>query len=240
MAPKALSSEEQFNRQVNYFIMRYMWQVVCGRSKQEREDTIYNAFETSRERYTRVINTGIIRYKDKELKMLTELTGLSEGIFSGTERFECPHTIDKKKFDDITLDEWHSILDWRNPTKVKSGEGEAETEEIRTKPEGLKELQDRVYKKLRSVERNSRKNREFYHLCYYLRERQPAPVKTSVEILNEGVMAIQPWSFSLLDDISIKNLEIIHNILSRKLDLVKSIMAYKKAKAEAAEKKKKV
>ena len=50
-------------------------------------------------------------------------------------------------------------------------------------------------------------------------------------------MAIQPWSFSLLDDISIKNLEIIHNILSRKLDLVKSIMSYKKAKAEAAEKK---
>lgn len=241
---KALSTEErgkQFNRQVNYFIMRYMWQVVCGKSKRETEDTIYNAFDTSRERYTRVINAGIIRYKDKELEMLTQRTGLSEGIFTGEERFQCPHIVDKTRYGDIALEEWHKLLDWRRPSETKEEDKVTEAgNEVKTKPEGLKELQDGIYKKLRSVERKSRKNREFYRLCYYLRERQPAPIKTSVEILQDGVTAIRSWDFNLLDDISIKNLETLQDVLSQKLTLVTTVLSYKKVKAEAQDTKKQV
>ena len=57
--------------------MRRMWQVIRGRSA---DDTIYKAFETSRERFTRVINTGVIRYGKGELAGLRQLTGLAKEV----------------------------------------------------------------------------------------------------------------------------------------------------------------
>ena len=56
--PILSDEEKKFNRQVNYFIMRYMWQVLCERNP---EDTIYKAFHTSRERYTRIIKEALIK-----------------------------------------------------------------------------------------------------------------------------------------------------------------------------------
>lgn len=82
--------ERKFNRQVNYFIMRYMWQVICERNP---EDTIYKAFHTSRERYTRIINTGIVRYAKGELDSLSQITGLRKEIFLGEVRFNCPYKV---------------------------------------------------------------------------------------------------------------------------------------------------
>ena len=54
--------ENKFNRQVNYLIMRYMWQQYHRKGTNNTE-TIYDVFNTSRERYTRIINTGVVRYK---------------------------------------------------------------------------------------------------------------------------------------------------------------------------------
>lgn len=76
--------EKKFNRQINFFIMRYMWQVICERNP---DDTIYKAFQTSRERYTRIINTGVVRYGKGELDSLSQITGLRKEIFLGEVRF---------------------------------------------------------------------------------------------------------------------------------------------------------
>ena len=75
---KEVIDDQKLNRQVNYFIMRRMWQVIRGRSA---DDTIYKAFETSRERFTRVINTGVIRYGKGELAGLRQLTGFRGYIY---------------------------------------------------------------------------------------------------------------------------------------------------------------
>ena len=47
------------NMQINYFVMRYMWQLIRGRSKTE---TIYNEFDMSRVRYTRILNAENVRF----------------------------------------------------------------------------------------------------------------------------------------------------------------------------------
>ena len=99
--------KKQFNRRVNYFIMRYMWQVIHGRSRGDG-DTIYDAFNTSRERYTRIINTGVVRYGRNELADLQQITGLRKEIFTGEERFICPYKGENGEVQ-ITEQDWK---DW--------------------------------------------------------------------------------------------------------------------------------
>lgn len=105
----ALSEEEKkLNRQINYFIMRYMWQVVRGRGG---NDTIYTTFNMSRERFTRIIDTGVVRYTKNELSWLVEKTGISQRIFTGEERFRC---YSKKKNNQGECPELLSTVDWEN------------------------------------------------------------------------------------------------------------------------------
>ena len=121
---KELTKEDkEFNRQINYFVMRYMWQVVCGRSARYADDTIYNAFSTSRERYTRIINTGIVRYKKEELETLYRKTGIPTEIFTGEKRFECPYNKETEAGKDISESDWNCLcfyLKKRKPALKKS------------------------------------------------------------------------------------------------------------------------
>ena len=90
--PQDLSEEnKRHNRQINYFIMRYMWQVVCKRGT----GRIYEAFGMSRERYTRIINTGKVRLGKAELSSLQQRTGLREEVFTGAIRFDCSYMVEK-------------------------------------------------------------------------------------------------------------------------------------------------
>ena len=169
--PNLTDDEKKFNRQVNYFIMRYMWQVICGRNP---EDTIYRTFNTSRERYTRIINTGVVRYAKGEVDSLSQITGLRKEIFLGEVRFNCPYEVKTKDAEkkqvtekrEITEQEWQTLIQWR---KVRSG------------AKGQVSPQDSICECLRKVKYSDVENWDFYRLCYFLKERTPAPSKVTKE-----------------------------------------------------------
>lgn len=217
---KGLPDEEKkFNRQVNYFIMRYMWQVVCGRNP---DDTIYMTFNTSRERYTRIINTGVVRYAKGELDSLSQITGLRKEIFTGEVRFRCPYgekqSVDKKgrEIIEITEEEWRGLIQWR---KVRTGES------------GTKSPQDVICEHLRKVKRSDGENWDFYRLCYFLKERTPAPLKVTKEQFRDMVQAVNGLSFSMLDKCEVAQLKGLQKLLQEKNKLVAGIIVYKEARA---------
>lgn len=221
--PQTLSDAEmKFNRQINYFIMRYMWQVVCGRNP---EDTIYMAFDMSRERYTRIINTGVVRYGKSELDHLSQTTGMKKEIFLGEIRFKCYYTVDKKQADkkevikeqkEITEEDWKALFAWR---------------EKRTGEKGKKSPQGAIYERLRKVKRSDAENWDFYQLCYFLKEREPAPSKVTKEQFRDIVHAITGLSFSVLDKCEVAQLQKVQKLLKEKSSLVSGIIVYKNAKA---------
>lgn len=213
--------EKKFNRQINFFIMRYMWQVICERNP---DDTIYKAFQTSRERYTRIINTGVVRYGKGELDSLSQITGLRKEIFLGEVRFNCPyevkkedakgkHSIEKRE---ITEDDWQGLFQWR---MVRSG------------AKGTKSPQDEICELLRKVKQSDVENWDFYRLCYFLKERTPAPSRVTKEQFRDMVQSVSRLSFSILDKCEVAQLRGLQKLLQEKSRLVAGIITYKEAKA---------
>jgi len=219
--PSLSDEEKKFNRQVNFFIMRYMWQVICGRNP---NDTIYMAFNTSRERYTRIINTGVVRYAKGELDSLSQITGLKKEIFSGEVRFKCPYGVKKSNTGkkqvieeiEITDEDWKALFQWR---KVRSG------------AKGQVSPQDRIYECLRKVKQSDVENWDFYRLCYFLKERVPAPSKVTKEQFRDMVQSVRNLSFSILDNCEVAQLQSLQKLLQDKNKLVTGIITYKNAKA---------
>ncbi len=200
---------EQLNRKINYFIMRRMWQVIRGRSS---TDTIYAAFATSRERFTRVINTGIIRYGKGELEYLVRITGVRREIFTGKARFKCPYkNAENTLVKDITEAEWAGLF---------SGDD--------GKLNALSPAKKEIYEHLDMAKIFDTNNRDFYRLCYFLRKGKPVPDKGSTEYLKEIENAIQGLSFSVLDNYEPAKLEDLHQLLKEKYKLVDGILFYKK------------
>lgn len=207
--------KKQFNRRVNYFIMRYMWQVIHGRSRGDG-DTIYDAFNTNRERYTRIINTGVVRYGRNELADLQQITGLRKEIFTGEERFICPYKGENGEVQ-ITEQDWK---DWDKERK----EGQE------------KVVQKRICECLKKVSTTNIENREFYRLCFYLKNMEPAPSKTSPETLRHIMTEINQLSFSLLDGCQVGQLQKLQKLLKEKNALISSMIVYKNARDKERQK----
>lgn len=205
--------KQKLNRQVNYFIMRRMWQVIRGRSA---DDTIYKAFKTSRERFTRVINTGIIRYGKGELAGLCQLTGLSEDIFTGKTRFVCPYK-DGDQEQCITEEEWVHLFKWRKARNSGGGD-----------------RQKKIYTLLNKVNKRNIENHDFYRLCYFLTECKPAPLRLPSDKIRGITAEMNRMSFEVLDSCEIGQLRKLEALMQSKLALVKSIRVYKEEKDKIA------
>lgn len=172
---KEQEQEKRFNRQVNYFIMRYMWQVIRGRKK-SGEYTIYDGFSMSRERYTRVINTGIIRFWRGELDGLYEITGIPKEIFTGERRFLCQYIWKQERGTrEITKDDWEEWVDERTSSK---DDGET------ISPKRKREKEQWICERLKKA-KISEDNRDFYRLCYYLKYKEAAPLKGPAETMKD-------------------------------------------------------
>ena len=194
---KELTKEDkEFNRQINYFVMRYMWQVVCGRSARYADDTIYNAFSTSRERYTRIINTGIVRYKKEELETLYRKTGIPTEIFTGEKRFECPYNKETEAGKDISESDWKKLFASREKKDQEEEQQEA------GKAEDRKKIQKAICEKLDKVPRNDIENWSFYCLCFYLKKRKPGLKKSEIVFTNGVINEIREMDFEFLNTIS--------------------------------------
>lgn len=100
----AVSEQDMvLNRQINFLIMRKMWQDIRGRAKRGEagKETIYHAFDMSRERYTRAINGEPVRFSQKELRDLMLKTGVNSDIFQGVTCFQ---------FEAITRKDWEKLF----------------------------------------------------------------------------------------------------------------------------------
>lgn len=230
---------ERLNRQVNYFVMRYMWQVICGRNA---DDTIYATFDTSRERFTRIIDTGTVRYGKGELDGLNQITGLRKEIFTGEVRFRClyftTHRVRDKKTGnqeeqtvpiEITEDEWKELIQWRKKRKENKEAREKETENRKTP-------QTAICDKLKKCDRKDVNNWDFYRLCYFLRERKPAPLRIPPSKIREIQQAIQELTFPVLDKCEVAQLQSLLKLLKEKNNLIAGIVAYKNARDKSKEK----
>ena len=220
---QALEDKKRFNRQVNFFVMREMWQVVRGPNA---DDTIYICFYINRKRYTQVIDTGIIRYKKGELVWLQALTGLRKEIFTGEARFECSYKSERGAQDKnnlITAEDWDALVQWRKQ-KVKS-----------TKTGNT--IQDRVCSLLSKADQRNVETWDFYQLCYFLRERKAAPHKLPSETIQEIETAIKKISFFLLDRSEVGQLKKLHALMKSKQSLLNAMIVYKNEKDTAKKEK---
>ena len=224
---KEQEQEKRFNRQVNYFIMRYMWQVIRGRKKEDG-NTIYAALDMSRERYTRVIDTGIIRFWRGELDSWHEITGIRKEIFTGEERFRCEYTLTIKGRavkKEITKEDWEAWVKERIAIR-----------QCNTTPLPKREKQQEICKRLKKVKR-AEDNRDFYRLCYYLKYREAAPIKGPAETLRDISMAIGNLSFDLLNKSELGQLGKVQELLREKEMLVGAVLIYREAEKAERDKK---
>ena len=254
----ALSEEEKkLNRQINYFIMRYMWQVIHGRGGDE---TIYAAFKMSRERYTRIMDTGAVSYRGNELDSLCARTGLNAKIFTGEMRFDCLaekiEGQERRKTLVVTSD-WKELFDLRAKRREQSqgltilrrnlavSKRAAEKSNL---PKYQKEMED-AEKACRSQQAECERGQKKYKakkdsICKALRESSRDNNKLLDDLYNflekdcllkeervEDVkVALRQLDFDILDSLDANQLKELRKMLKDTVTLIDGITIYKQAK----------
>ena len=199
------------NRRINYFVMRYMWQVVRHRGT----FTLYDALDTSRERYTRIINTGEVRFKSGELDKWHSKTGISRDIFQGKTVFNCSFSDESNNIQTISKEKWEELFLWRN--------------EFGCDNTG-KSIQKEVCSMLEKIPQSDKNNTDFYSMCYFFKKLEPVPSIEPDELIREIGKSLKRLSFSLLDGCGDKQLEEIQKILKDKYNTALRIYNYRQEK----------
>lgn len=207
--------EYRFNRQINFYIMRHMWQVVRGRNANDR---IYECFGMSRERYTRAINSGKIRCSDEEAKQLEQLTGISRKVFQGIERIEF-HTLSKTTEPAISPEEWKQLFAWRNNETSDNEAG--------------KKLQKEIHKKLKNSRKTDTTTYHFFRLCYFLKANRPAPLREPDAQMRTIRQALKTLSFDLALSCDTEQLKQTKTLLQEKLRMLDGLMIYREERRKA-------
>lgn len=208
--------EYRFNRQINFYIMRHMWQVVRGRNANDR---IYECFGMSRERYTRAINSGKIRCSDEEAKQLEQLTGVSGEVFQGVERIEF-----HSKKSDVSQEEWGKLFAWRNGEEINGEKIDEKTGSA---------LEKKIHTALKEANRTDTDTRHFYRLCYFLKRSRPAPLYGADKQIRVIRHALGTLSFELALSCDIKQLRQIKTLLQEKTRMLDGIIVYREEEKKA-------
>lgn len=208
-----------FNRQINFYIMRHMWQVIHGRNANDR---IYECFGMSRQRYSNAIKSGKIRCSNDEAKKLEQLTGVSRKVFQGIERIECYGT--KSNGPAISQEEWVKLFAWRNGEQINGERIDGDTG---------KALQKAIHKKLEDADRTNTNTYHFFRLCYFLKENRPAPLHGADEQMRIIRHALSTLSFELAKSCDTKQLKATIDLLRQKLKMANGIMTYREEESKA-------
>lgn len=229
-AEKAEREEaEMFNRQINFFIMRSMWQIV---PVQYSNDTIEFTFNMSRARYSRIIDTGIARLSKDELEFLEKKTGVSSEIFKGEKRFDC---LNKDGKEIITTEEWKELFKRRTKRRrLKSQLNEVEGTEDYIKSKIAYEEAKKIYKeaevvikeKLKDIPRKG--NMDFQRFCTFAEKGYGSRLVRIQEIKQ----AISKIEFSLLDSCTGAELNDLSKLLGQKSKTVNAILQYRVARGD--------
>lgn len=222
-----IKQEQAFNKQVNFFIMRYMWQVIRKRSA---DDSIYLTFHISRTRYAHVIDYGKGGFKKNEIDFIKTETGIPEDILTGKQRFIC---MDKKGNEIITLQDWKKLFELRKDRKklgseIKEADGDIEELEKKyeTANDKYKEQECFIEDKLKRASRTG--EAPFQRLCSFFKNGYGSKVGQLKEISR----ALAHIKFTLLDECTAQELKGLCEELSKRRELVKSIYQYREARGD--------
>jgi len=218
------------NRKINFFIMRYMWQEVKGRSA---DNTIYRCLGMSRERYTRIIDTGKVRYRKNEIEELEHRTGIPRKIFTGEERFTCQNV---KGEEIISSDTWDEFVNRRHRRivlneKLREGKEQGEAVEniekaLVTAKENYKVTEKQVEEQIKRATRKG--NTSFHRLCTFLKN----GYGIRLERLQDVYSALNYLGFDLLNECSKTELNELYKALSQKMKMVNAVLLYRGARGD--------
>lgn len=235
---------KRFNQQINFYIMRYMWQVIRKRSS---GGTIYLELETSRGRYTRIVDGENVHINKEELERWPRMTGLPKEVFTGDIRIECAQYERPGGPKTVTTEEWKELFDLRKK-RYKAHINEAETsktevEEFEASKEAHSKAKNayadkekRIQQILRSAKRPDDNYKEFSKLHYWLDQRKPAPAKLPSDSVKTATKALNALTFRRLNDCELGQLQRLARVLSEKAKLAKTIWDYKNRVVEEQKK----
>lgn len=228
---KQEQERQRLNRQINFLVMRRMWQVLRGRAKAGSEgQTIYDAFHMSRERYTRIIRGGNVRFSKEELKRLVTETGVRSEIFEGK---DCFH------FDAITEKDWKGLFELRVLMDHHATPKENETEEARKareKKERKEKIQEArafeqyLYSIMKQSDVDLLKNPDLYYFAVYLKSGKPAmsiDIETDLQRMTQRLNSVE---FAQLERCRADVLQEYLQGLKRQVDITSTLLRYMELK----------
>lgn len=211
MAKKKLGTEEkerrQLNRQINFLVMRKMWQEIRGRANRgSTSQTIYTAFHMSRERYTRVIRGETVRFSEEELKRLMTETGVRGEIFEGKDCFQ---------FENISRNDWKKLFALRD-------------EDIKA----AKEYEKYLYEQMAKSDVDMLKNPDLYYFAVYLKNGKPATDTDVEENLQRGIQWLSSITLTQLERCRVEVLQEYLQALEQQKDIANTLFHYVELKRQ--------
>jgi len=230
---QAIEATRLKNRKINFFIMRYMWQEIKGRSA---DDTIYLCFGMTRERYTRIIDTGKVRYRENEVEDLEHHTGIPRKIFTGEERFTCKNEKAEEIISSVTWDDFVNRRHKRiilNEKLKKSKEKNEANEVIENIEKALakarkdyKIIEGQVEEQIKMATRKG--DSSFHRLCAFLKN----GYGIRLERLHDVYSALAYLGFDLLNECSKTELNQLSKALSQKMKMTNAVLMYRGARGD--------
>lgn len=202
---KQISEEEQkrrqLNRQINFLVMRTMWQRFRGRAEKGSDgQTIYAAFRMSRERYTRIINGETVRFSQEELKMLMQRTSMRREIFEGEVCF-C--------FDAVSRKDWEKLFELRESDIKKS-----------------KTFEKNIYEQIRDTDIDLVKNPDLFYFSSFAKSRKPTKDIEFEENLKKGVIWLNSINIAQLEKCDLSNIISFVKALESRYDMARTLSHY--------------
>lgn len=195
------------NRQINFFVMRKMWQELRGRARKGSSDrTIYETFHMSRERYTRVIRGEPVRFSKEELKQLMLETGLRSEIFEGKDVFQ---------FERISQSDWEKLFQLRDEN-IKQA----------------REYEKYLYEQMTPHDVDLLKNPDLYYFAVYLKSGKPITDASLEENLKEGMKWLNSINLGLLERCKSDVLEEYLQSLKRQVDMTGTLLHFRELKQQ--------
>ena len=198
----------RLNQQINFLVMRYMWQRYKGRAKKNTKynRTIYDVLGISRERYTRVLDGQVASFGVNKLTRINQITNVSMEIFNGSKAFQ---------FKKIGLHQWKDLFDCR-------------VDNIAEFREKAKELFNLI------EEGDFTKKSDLYKFRLFCEKLEKYDGVSHEVAVRETTRVLEARLFSDLEECSLETLESYQKVLAEQSAMVNTLLSYRKYKNKTA------
>ena len=198
----------RLNQQINFLVMRYMWQRYKGRAKKNTKynRTIYDVLGISRERYTRVLDGQVASFGVNKLTRINQITNVSMEIFNGSKAFQ---------FKKIGLHQWKDLFDCR-------------VDNIAEFREKAKELFNLI------EEGDFTKKSDLYKFRLFCEKLAKYDGVSHEVAVREITRVLEARLFSDLEECSLETLESYQKVLAEQSAMVNTLLSYRKYKNKTA------